>query len=300
MPIFFVLLLSMVSSTISADSNPYQYLPKFIGKSEAKKEYSFAVHPLHNPSRLFQIFHPMIEQLNANIPDAHFYLEASKDYPAYDIKLAQAQVDFALPNPYQTMIASQGPYEVIAKMGDDFNFRGIILTPKHSAIQEVSDLKGKTISYPAPTALAATMMPQYFIQQHGVKVMQETQSEYVGSQESSIMNAYHGKVDAAATWPPPWELLIRERPEIADKLEVKWQTPPLPNNGVIVRKDVPHEISQQVVEVLTNLHTHPEGKKILAAMFLSKFEKADNNTYEPVRKFIQDFTEQVRRPSAER
>jgi len=70
-------------------------------------------------------------------------------------------------------------------MGDDENFRGIILVRKDSAIENVADLKGKAVSYPAPTALAAAMMPQYYLQTHGLDVMNDLDNRYVGSQASS-------------------------------------------------------------------------------------------------------------------
>lgn len=39
---------------------------------EAAKEYVFAIHPLHNPARLFEIYGPLIDYLNRNIPGAVF------------------------------------------------------------------------------------------------------------------------------------------------------------------------------------------------------------------------------------
>ena len=43
-----------------------------------------------------------------------------------------------------------------------------------------------------------------------------------------------------------------------------------------------------------DLHNTQEGKVILATMHLSRFEKADNNTYQPVRDFVKEFAEKVR------
>lgn len=88
-------------------------------------------------------------------------------------------------------------------MGDDDNFRGIILVRKDSGIKSVKDLVGKNISYPAPTALAATMMPQWYLHIHGINIHTDITNSYVGSQESSIMNVFLGKSAAGATWPPP-------------------------------------------------------------------------------------------------
>lgn len=272
-----------------------QYSPRFSKKQPRKNnEFVLGVHPLHNPKRLHEIFSPITSYLTEQIPGAVFRVEASRNYAAYDEKLYAGHFHFGLPNPYQTVNSLKHGYRVFGKMGDDENFRGIILTRKDSGIEKVTDLKGKSISFPAPTALAATMMPQYFLQTHGLEVMKDTNIRYVGSQESSIMNVYLGDVAAGSTWPPPWRALAKERPELAEALEVKWSTAPLPNNGLVVRHDVPEEIEKQVASLLFSLHTHEQGRKWLRRMELSRFEKATNQTYAPVLKFLKDFNTTVR------
>lgn len=258
------------------------------------KEYVFGVHPLHNPKRLHEVFGPLMEFLEAKIPGTSFRLEASRDYAAYDKKLYAGKFDFSLPNPFQTVNALETGYRVFGKMGDDHKFRGIILVRKDSGIEDVTDLKGQAVSYPAPTALAATMMPQHYLQTHGLDVMTETDIRYVGSQESSIMNVFLGDTMAAATWPPPWKLLSEERPELAEALEVKWQTEPLPNNGLVVREDVPHDLVKKVGAILFALHEHDEGRAILSRMDLSQFVQADDESYQPVINFISTFEKTVR------
>ncbi len=108
------------------------------------------------------------------------------------------------------------------------------------------------------------------------------------------MNVYLGKSAAASTWPPPWRAFIKERPEVAEKVIVKWQTPPLPNNGLVVRSDVPQSTVKKVKNIILSLHTHAEGRTILETMELSRFEAADNATYEPVREFLKRFENEVR------
>lgn len=273
--------------------------PMFSEKSatsteSAEQEYIFSVHPLHNPKRLHEIFGPVFDYLTENIEGARFRLEASRNYASYDEKLYARKFHFSLPNPFQTVNSMNHGYRVFGKMGDDQNFRGIILVRKNSGIRTVADLKGKAISYPAPTALAATMMPQYYLHTHGINVMKDVETRYVGSQESSIMNVYLGNVAAGATWPPPWRALIKERPELEKELKIIWQTEPLPNNGLVVRDDVPEVVVKKVAQLLFDLHKHEEGKKWLERMELSKFEPADERTYQPVRDFVDRFSKTVR------
>jgi len=268
--------------------------PKFGDQpTDTTKEYVFAIHPLHNPMRLFEIYQPLIDRLNREIPDAKFRLEASRNYEEFDKKLYARQFDFALPNPLQTLNSLKHGYHVIAKMGDDNKFTGIILVRRDSGIHKVGDLKGKIVAYPARTALAATLMPQYYLHTHGLDVNRDIQNWYVGSQESSIMNVYLGNVSAAATWPLPWQAFQSEHPAMASELSVQWETEPLINNGIVSRDDLPAELVAKVVKLMITLHTTEEGRAILARMPLSRFELADDSRYRVVEKFMAKFSKNV-------
>ncbi len=292
-----IALIFLLSSCTDNNSLSQQsYKPEFtdIPHNKANTEYIFGVHPLHNPQRLQEVFGPLMTYLSVNIPNAQFKLEASRNYASYDQKLYAQKFHFSLPNPFQTINAVDKGYQVFGKMADDENFRGIIIVRKDSGIEKETDLIGKSVSYPAPTALAATMMPQYYLQTHGVDVMNDLDNQYVGSQESSIMNVYLKNTAAGATWPPPWEALSDERPELKKELKVIWTTSHLPNNSLIVLSDVPQSIVNNVSELLFDFHNTDEGKQILSAMHLSRFETANNNTYDSVRDFVRQFSEKVR------
>lgn len=268
--------------------------PQFAAKApESSKEYVFAIHPLNNPERLFEIYGPLIDYLNRNIPDAKFRLEASRNYEEFEKKLYARQPEFALPNPYQTLNSLNHGYHVIAKMGDDYRFTGVILIRRDSGIRQVSDLKGKKVAYPARTALAATMMPQYFFQTHGLDVNHDIENLYVGSQESAIMNVYMGKVAAGATWPLPWDAFQKEHPDQARELVKKWETAPMINNGVVARDDMPPQLVSKVAQLLDTLHTNEEGKAMLARMPLSRFELADDKRYRVIEDFLHKFSKTV-------
>lgn len=256
--------------------------------------YRFGVHPLHNPQRLFEVYQPLVDYINAELEGTAIQLEASSSYAAFEEKLTGHSLHFALPNPYQTTIAQGYGYKVFAKMGDDENFRGIILVRKDSGIRNVADLKGRAVSYPAPTAVAATMLPQWFFHASGLKVVTDIDNRYVGSQESSIMNVALGTTAAGATWPLPWKAFQIEHPETAQKLEVKWQTDSLPNNSLMARDDVPEAVIGKFREALLRLPSTEQGRAILARMQLSRFEPADDATYGAVRVFVKRFEEEVR------
>ena len=272
------------------------YIPTFSSVQKTQTvDYVVGIHPLHNPQRLMALYGPIVDYMNANIPAAHFKLEASRDYAEFEKKLYARHFDFAMPNPYQTIESLKHGYRVFGKMGDDHVFTGIILVRKDSGIEDISDLKGKAVSYPAPTALAATMMPQYYLQTHGIDVNRDIENRYVGSQESSIMNVFRGYVAAGATWPVPWKAFITQYPDMAKQLEVKWETEPLLNNGWVARNDIPPLLVDRFSRLLFNLHNTPEGKLMLARLPISHFEAANDETYRPVRDFLEKFSKTVRK-----
>jgi phosphonate transport system substrate-binding protein len=291
--LLFVLIFSFPACDNSKSSH---YTPQY-GEIPAVEgdHYVIGVHPLHNPQRLHEIFGPVADLLTQKIDGTDFQIEASRNYAAFDEKLYSGKFAFALPNPYQTILSLKHNYRVFGKMGDDENFRGIILVRKDSVINEVSDLKGSMVSFPAPTALAATMMPQYYLYEKGLDVNKDIKINYVGSQESSIMNVFLGNAAAGATWPPPWKALSKERPQLQEALKVKWETQPLLNNGLVVRTDVPQDIVDQVSKILFDLHKSETGKMILDSMELTRFESASNETYQPVKVFLERFNLKVRK-----
>jgi len=256
--------------------------------------YVLAIHPLHNPARLFEVYGPLVDHLNRQIPAVTFVLEASRNYEEFERKLFLRQVAFALPNPYQTLRAQRHGYHVIAKMGDDAQFRGVILVRRDAGITEVSDLRGRKVAYPAATALAATMLPQAFLHSQGLDVNRDIENIYVGSQESSIMNVYLGRVAAAATWTQPWQAFQKTHPTQASELVVQWETQSLINNSVVARDDIPPATVKRVAEELASLHTTASGRTLLAAMELTRFELADDARYTVVRDFLDRFSRTVR------
>jgi phosphonate transport system substrate-binding protein len=256
--------------------------------------YHFAVHPLFNPVKLVEAYQPLIDYLNKNLKGAQLELEASRDYADFEEKYAARKPEFILPNPWQTLQAMKVGYHVIATAGEPQDFTGIFVVRKDSDIKVPADLKGKAVSYPSSTALAACIMPQYYLYQHGININSDIENRYVGSQESSIMNVYLGLTAAGATWPPPWRAFQKDHPEEASELTVIWETESLINNSVMVRDDIPMETADQIRELLAGLDETIEGKSILAGMETARFILSSDEDYDVVRQYVSNFERDVR------
>lgn len=271
--------------------------PKY-GKSPVSQTtpiYHFAVHPFDNPAKLTRVYQPIVDYLNSRLKGVQLTLEASKDYSTFEKKYKDRKPEFLLPNPWQTLQAIKSGYSVIAMAGEPKDFKGIFIVRIDGDISEPADLKGKAISYPSPTALAACIMPQYFLYTHGINVNKNIENRYVGSQESSIMNVYLKMTSAGATWPTPWRTFQKEHPKEASQLKVIWETESLINNSVMVRNDISADIRNQVQKYLIEMHKSKQGKTILSNLETARFLPATNKDYDAVQAYTDRFEKEVRK-----
>lgn len=287
-----LLLLCLVGCDRTPAEKPLEYRSSPV--APVAPVYSLVPHPLYNPRKLGEVFQPLVEHLNRHLPGTRIELEASRDYQAYEQRIRTRQPAILLPNPWQTLEAMKVGYHVIAMWGDPEDFKGLIIVRTDSGIKVPGDLLGKAVTYPSPTALAAAVMPQYFLHSQGLDVNRDIQNVYVGSQESSIMNVYLGKSAAGATWPPPWRMFQKQHVDEAAHLKVMWETPSLVNNSVMVRDDVPEAVRTGVRNVLVDLAQAPEGRKILAGLETARFQAADDARYDVVRRYVTRFEKEVR------
>jgi phosphonate transport system substrate-binding protein len=257
--------------------------------------YYFGIHPLYNPEMLMRTYQPLIDYLNKNIKGVEFVFESSRDYSNFEEKYINRHQGFLIPNPWQTLQAIKSGYTVIAMAGDPKDFKGILIVRKDGGISKPSDLKGKEVSYPSPTALAACIMPQYFFYKNGININKDIKNIFVGSQESSILNVFYKKTVAGATWPPPWRAFQKDHPNEASQLKVIWETESLVNNSVMVRDDVPKNIKDQVQKCLLTLDKTEDGKEILKNMETAYFKLATNKDYDVVKTYIKQFEKEVRK-----
>jgi phosphonate transport system substrate-binding protein len=262
--------------------------------AETARARVLAVHPLHNPARLLAAYQPLVEMLNARLRGDRLALEASRDYAAFEAKVRERKPEFILPNPWQALQAMERGYRVVAMAGEPGDFRGIFVVRRDSPLRRPEELRGASVAYPSRTALAACIMPQWFLHAHGIDVNRDLDNRYVGSQESAILNVHQRLTAAAATWPQPWRAFQREHPAEAAELKVLWETESLVNNAFMARDDLPAALVAEVRRLLLELDRSPEGRTVLAGMEIARFLPAEDADYQVVRRYVERFEREVR------
>jgi phosphonate transport system substrate-binding protein len=266
------------------------YAPSFVA-APAKPlvaEYSFGVVPMSNLRNIYDVFEPIIEHLNAGLPDARLVLVVPRGLPEHEQKLHERSFAFALSNPYQTWRAAERDgYRIFAKMGDDASFHGIWVVRRDGGIGTLADLKGRKVCFPPKSALAATMMTQLQLKQNGLDPAHDIEASYVGSPHASIMEVYQKGAAAGATWPLAWMTFQRMHPDEARQLEVRFPTEPMVNQGIIARDDVPPDLVLRVGRLLAAMSETDKGRALLAQVPVARFDPAGALEYDVVRVFME-------------
>lgn len=265
------------------------------GSTATVTSYIFAPHPYLNPQDLYSAYEPVMRYLERKIPGTRFSVETSKDYAAYEAKIAARSFHFGLPNPYQTVLSLEHGYRVIAKMTPDENFRGMMVARKDRKLRNPQDIAGKALCFSSPTAVAQTMLPMLRLHDLGLNV-KANPVKYVGSPISAIMSAYSGEAVACGTTVRFWGNWSRDNPDKAQEMETLWQTGTLPHNGVIARSDVPPALAQQVGAVLAGMDKDPGLDQSQFKVGQAHFEAGTNDTYAPMSVFLKRYDDAIGLP----
>jgi hypothetical protein len=199
-------------------------------------------------------------------------------------------------NPAQAVASFEHGYRVIAKMTPDDDFRGLFIARSAEAPTSPKALAGQSICFTSATALAGTLQPLMWLHDQGVDV-KTLKIRYVGSQFSSILNAWSGEFAACGSTSRFFRTWLRNNPDKAKDIKELWRTPPLPHNAVVVRDDIPAEIAVKVAKALADLDKDTAVDQSQFRIDQQHFELANNSAYKPVIDFLRRYDAAIGLPA---
>jgi phosphonate transport system substrate-binding protein len=106
---------------------------------------------------------------------------------------------------------------------------------------------------------------------------------FSGSHEASILAVSNRKVDVASTNLPDLQQLTRENKVPRGGLRVIWVSRLIPNDPIVIRRDMPASLRSAVIESLTTMKARqPDTFKEIGA-WVGNFVPADDAKYTVVR-----------------
>ena len=255
------------------------------------KEITFAVLSTESAPEITRRWIPILEQLQKDLGIKVKHVTAT-DYRGTieALKFKKAEVGWLGPKAY--VEASNNNYanvEPIAKMkaqSGSLGYRSCLIAIADSDIFSPEDIGGKTFAFNDPNSTSGYLLPMtFFITEMGVDPKRHfSKLTFSGSHEASVLAVANKKVEVASTNLPDMQQLTREGKVARGALRVIWVSKLIPNDPVVVRKDLPASLRSAIQESLTTMRQRsPEAFAQAGAFFGGGFVPVDDSKYQIVR-----------------
>jgi phosphonate transport system substrate-binding protein len=159
-----------------------------------------------------------------------------------------------------------------------------VIVKHDSPYQSFLDLRGASWAINEVRSQSGFNITRYHLAELGELSNFFGHVEESGSHQLAIRRILRGKIDAAAIDSTVLETEFRLHPEFQEKLKIIEILGPSPIPPWIVHQSLDKQQKMAIQTALLNLHTYPEGQKLLAEGALSHFADVNDEDYDPIRK----------------
>jgi phosphonate transport system substrate-binding protein len=255
------------------------------------KEITFAVLSTESAPEITRRWIPILEQLQKDLGIKVKHVTAT-DYRGTieALKFRKAEVGWLGPKAY--VEASNNNYanvEPIAQMkaqSGSLGYRSCLIAHSDSDVFSPEDIGGKTFAFNDPNSTSGYLLPMtFFLTEMGIDPKRHfSKVTFSGSHEASVLAVANKKVEVASTNLPDMQQLTREGKIARGALRVIWVSKLIPNDPVVVRKDLPASLRSAIQESLTTMkQRNPAAFAETGAFFGGGFVPVDDSKYQIVR-----------------
>ena len=226
-----------------------------LGDANSGKVYTFDVVPQLTAAKIYTTWSPLLQRVGQDAKLC-FELRVSATIPEFEQKLLKGEPEFVFLNPYHAVLAHQKKkYQPLLADSEDL-LTGILVVRADSPIQHLEELKGKSITFPAPNAFAASLL----IRAELAKKKIEITPVFVKT-HSNVYRSVIGKDVIAGGGVN--NTLDNEAPEVRQQLRVLYETSAYTPHPVATHPSVSTAVRERFLKAMLKLAQDEEGRKLL-------------------------------------
>jgi len=242
-------------------------------QAQVKQEYTFGVVPQFEQRKLFRIWQPILLELE-KYTKLKFHLKGSAKIPDFEKEFLAGSYDFAYMNPYHILAANNKQGYIPLIRDDGKPLYGVLVVKKGSSIKNLQDLDGKTIAFPAPNALGASLLMRADLKKlHHIDI----NPKYVKTHSSVYLNVALGLTDAGGGVA---STLGEQKDEIKDQLKVLYKTRHMAPHPLSVHPRVAKDVQLKVKQAILKMAETEHGRALLEKIPIRKAIPADISHYQ--------------------
>ena len=254
------------------------------------KELTFALLSTESAPEVTRRWGPVLAQLEKDLGIKVKHVMAS-DYRGTieALKFKKAEIGHLDPKAYveatNDNYANVEPVVQVRLANGSLGYRSCLIVHADSDIFSPEDIGGKTFAFNDPNSTSGYLVPMtMFLNEMGINPKAYfSKLTFSGSHEASILAVTNKKVEVASTNLPDVQQLTREGKVPRGALRIIWVSELIPNDPIVVRKDLPESLRQAIQASLASMkEQHPEAFAEGGA-FIGGFQKVDDAKYQVIR-----------------
>lgn len=180
----------------------------------------------------------------------------------------------------------------VVDAGGDATYKSVLIVRKGSGITLDKVLAcDKTLNFGLgdTQSTSGTLAPMaYLFTPKGIEPSKCFKSVRSASHQANTFSIANGVLDVATNNTVGLVFFKRQSPEMAEKVEVIWTSPPLPESSIVVRRDLDPALKEKIRQFFLTYGTGTDEKaakqrEVLKGLAYGGFKPADNSYLDPVR-----------------
>jgi phosphonate transport system substrate-binding protein len=183
--------------------------------------------------------------------------------------------------------------EVFAKTtyaNGDAGYYSVLITNANSRFKTLDDVfrntKDVTLGFGDPNSTSGSLVPGYYLfAQHNAPVRTSFKTVLPSSHEANLLAVVNNKVDIATNNTEMLDTLKKQHPDRFAQVRVLWQSPLIPSDPLVWRKDLPDATKEKLRKFFYNYaKTDAREKAVMANIFsYSGFSPSTDAQLQPIR-----------------
>ena len=261
-----------------------------------QKDITIAILPCKDVVMTFKKFHPLVTYLGQET-GLQIKLVVPKDSKEFENSLKNGDIDFVFQDPYTYvrlahLYNTDNLLRAVTRNGETVQ-SGVVITRKHSGINKVEDLKGKTVMFGPKLSGTNWVAAKLLFEEKGIDLDKDLKAYSNGTCcEDIAFNVYLRTVDAGAVCDHFFEEHSEKQEELGidiRELIVIGRTRLIPTNVFAASGLLSEQIIMTINNALLDLDNKKSShRKLLYSAESSGFKKVRDDDFDGMRMLIKE------------
>lgn len=150
--------------------------------------------------------------------------------------------------------------------------------------ESLPSVEGQTVSYVEQSSASGYVFPALQLLNLGIDPQEDVEPIFAGGHDASVLAVYNGDAVVGVSFDDARGTIAEEFPDVAQKVVTFAYSQEIPNDGWVVRKELPESLKEAIVEALLAYAKSDEGKETLNAIYeIDDLVVADQAAFDVVR-----------------